>query len=859
MNTKKIEAIYPLSPSQQGILIETLASPGSGIHIERIVLNLQGNLDQLAWERAWQFVIERHSILRTGFVWKNQDQPAQFVLQTVQIPLEKQDWRELSPLNQQEKLADYIETKGQGGFNLTQVPIIDLALFQVGEDSYQFVWMFHHILLDGWSLGIILPEVLNCYQQLSRGQDCSLKPTHPYRNYIAWLQQQDLAEAQTFWQTRLEGFTQPTSLGKSVSADNCSAPEHPYGQETACLSASATAKLQSLVKQNRLTFNILLQGVWALLLSRYSDQLDVVFGTSVSGRPSEISGIESMAGMFINTVPIRCQIVPDASIWYWLQEIQQQQLQQKSYEYCSQGQIHDWSELSTSLPMYESILVVENYPVKGLVEQSNYLNINVNRSFAVGAKTNYPLTILALPGSQLELVVVYHQHRFEHSSIVQILKHFLNLLARIAEQPEQDLVWLKNIIPEAQIPEVKSEPKLEQRQSTTSLVIPRDPVETKLAKIWSSIFDLKLVGIKDNFFELGGHSLLALRLMAEIEQVFGKTFPLGILFQGQTIEKLAAIIREETDSVSWSSLVPIQTGDKKLPFFCVPGAGGNVIYFSHLARYLDRDQPFYGLQAVGLDGVSEPYKRIEDMAAHYIQEIQSIQPQGPYLLGGHSFGSQVAFEMAQQLQKKGQKVALLAILDTNAPFPEKVHENPYESLNDAALSTIMLSNIGTIFGRDLMFGKDLETYYEELEKLTPNEQFNYLYEQYKEVDIFPSGLGGEQLRASLEVMKVSQQTSYFPQEIYPTKITLFRSEIQNKNMSLKMQRFISKFTTDTDYFESLPENTNAPDFGWGRFSAGPVEIYQVPGNHLSMVAEPHVQILAQKLMTCIKQAQAKNV
>ncbi|NER50713.1 MAG: hypothetical protein F6J92_29390, partial [Symploca sp. SIO1A3] len=545
-------------------------------------------------------------------------------------------------------------------------------------------------------------------------------------------------------------------------------------------------------------------------------------------------------------------------IWSWLQEIQQPQLQQKSYEYCSQGQIHDWSELSTSLPMYESILVVENYPVKASVEQISQLKINANQSLAVGAKTNYPLTILAVPGSQLELVVVYNTYRFNNSSIVQIIEHFLNLLARIAEQPEQDLVSLKNIIPEAQIPEVKPEPKLERRQSTESFVIPRDPVETKLAKIWSSILDLKLVGIKDNFFELGGHSLLALRLITEIEQVFGKTFTLGILFQGQTIEKLAAIIREETDSVAWSSLVPIQTGGEKLPFFCIPGAGGNVVYFSYLARYLHRDQPFYGLQAVGLDGVSEPYKRIEDIAAHYIQEIQSIQPQGPYLLGGHSFGSQVAFEMAQQLQKKGQEVALLAILDTNAPFPEKEQANLPESLNDPVLLTLLINNMGTMFGKDLMLGKDPETYYEELEKLTPDQQFNYIYEQFKQADIFPSGLGGKELRANLKVLKVNSRSSYFPQEIYPTKIILFRSEIQSNNMNLKMLHFLSKFT-DTDYFESRPENMNDPDFGWGPFSAGPVEIYQVPGNHVSMLTEPHVQVLAQKLMTCIEQAQTKKV
>lgn len=840
MNKKKVEAIYPLSPSQQGMLFETLAYPESGIHIEQMVLNLQGDLDQLAWERAWKFVIERHSILRTGFVWKNQDQPAQFVLQTVKIPLEKQDWQGLSPLHQEEKLANYLETKLHGGFNLTQVPIMKFALFQVAKDDYRFVWTFHHILLDGWSLGIILQEVLKSYSQLSRGQNLSLIPSHLYRNYISWLQQQHLSEAQTFWQGRLEGFTNPTSLGKSVSVDSYSVVEKIYGQETAYLSASATTKLQSLVKENHLTLNIFLQGVWALLLSRYSGELDVVFGASVSGRPPDISGIESMVGIFINTVPIRCKIVPDASILYWLQEIQNQQLQQKSYEYCSQGQIHDWSELSTSLPMYESIFVLENYPVNESVEQFFNLNISLNKSFSVGAKTNYPLSILAIPASQLELTIIYNKHRFESPSIIQILEHFLNVLERIIERPEQDLFSIKNIIPVDQIPEVKQEQKLEKRYLPENFVLPRDPVEKKLAKIWSEILDMELVGVKDNFFDLGGHSILAFRLMANIETVFGKTFPLSTLFQGQTIEQLAAIIRQETDSISWSSLVPIQTGGKKTPFFCVPGGGGNVIYFSHLARYLDRDQPFYGLQAVGLDGVSEPYTKIEDIAAHYIKEIQSIQSHGPYLLGGHSFGSFVAFEMAQQLQKQNQEVALLAIIDNSAPMPE----NKIRSLgwNDAMWLTFMGKFLG------YLFGKELEVSYDALEQLTPDNQLNFLYKQLQQINFFPPETETKQinqLHAFVRVFKANCLFSYFPQEIYPTRIALFRGtdDVPETIFSKETSEFLR------------PENMSVPALGWEPFSDGLVEIYEVPGDHISMMAEPYVQVLAQKLMACIEQAQ----
>ncbi|NEO64566.1 MAG: hypothetical protein F6J98_30815 [Moorea sp. SIO4G2] len=205
---------------------------------------------------------------------------------------------------------------------------------------------------------------------------------------------------------------------------------------------------------------------------------------------------------------------------------------------------------------------------------------------------------------------------------------------------------------------------------------------------------------------------------------------------------------------SWSTLVPIQPNGNKRPFFLVPGGGGNVVYYSYLARHLSSDQPFYGLQAVGLDGETEPYTRVEDIAAHNIQEIQSIQPQGPYLLGGHSFAGKVAFEMAQQLQKQGQEVGLLAILDTTAPEPE----NKMTSLgwNDA----MWMLFIGKFLG--YLFGKELDISYKALEKLTPDAQLNHLYKQLQQINFFPTETGIKQLRGFLRVFIANNLCYYFP-------------------------------------------------------------------------------------------------
>jgi amino acid adenylation domain-containing protein len=206
----------------------------------------------------------------------------------------------------------------------------------------------------------------------------------------------------------------------------------------------------------------------------------------------------------------------------------------------------------------------------------------------------------------------------------------------------------------------------------TSYAAPRDTLEIQLASIWQKVLGRERIGIKDNFFDVGGHSLLAVRLLAQIEKMAGKKLPLATLFQAPTIEQLAKILRQEEWKAPWSSLVAIQPLGSKPPFFCVHAAAGNVLFYSDLARHLGSDQPFYGLQAQGLDGDEDPYNRVEEMASHYIDEIRTVQPKGPYLLGGLSFGGVLAYEMAQQLRAQGEKVGLLVLFDTYGPDYPKI-------------------------------------------------------------------------------------------------------------------------------------------------------------------------------------------
>ncbi|WP_287243564.1 MULTISPECIES: thioesterase domain-containing protein [unclassified Okeania] len=385
---------------------------------------------------------------------------------------------------------------------------------------------------------------------------------------------------------------------------------------------------------------------------------------------------------------------------------------------------------------------------------------------------------------------------------------------------------------------------------STEYVAPETETQKALAEIWQEVLGIEQVGMHDNFFDLGGHSLLAVRLMAEIEKEFGQNISLAALFQGPTLEKLAILLRQsgdagtpireiqpkisltqKTDTHSWSPLVAIQPQGNHPPFFCMPGSGGNVVYFHQLARHLGNEQPFYALQPPSLDGVSEPFSSLEEVAAYYLQAIQTLQPSSPYFLGGHSFGGLVTFEMAQQLQQKGETVALLALFD----FPAPLQGTTPKQLDWD--DTRWLSNIAHML--EILSGKNFDISYETLKPLTPEAQLNYLKRQMEIVSLLPPNSGIERVRGIVQTIKAEELAfmSYLPQRSYQGAITLFRtSKVDRDELGM-----LGDIPTDTTW-------------GWNQFSSQPVEVHVVPGNHITMLSEPHVMVLAEKLKFCLAKA-----
>ena len=371
-----------------------------------------------------------------------------------------------------------------------------------------------------------------------------------------------------------------------------------------------------------------------------------------------------------------------------------------------------------------------------------------------------------------------------------------------------------------------------QTSDSDKFIEARNKLELKLVQLWSKIIKVDKIGVHDNFFDLGGHSLLASYLMAEIKQQFSKDIPLTTLFQNPTIEQLATIIQKDSVYFNSSCLVAIQSYGTNPPFFCVPGAGGRPFYFYHLGRYLGEDQPLYSFENDLYEKLGS-ITRIEDIASIYIAAMQTVQPQGPYFLGGHSYGGNVAFEMAQQLHKQGQKVALLAIIDSSAPtYKDKQMLIDYLNWDHAR----WLAEVSK--GLEIYLDKNVDISYEALRCLSVEEQLKYVLNYFKLANMLPPNAEITQLTNIVQAYKTSCLclVDYVPKELYPDKLTVLRAN------------------------EDLPEDPNSElaseasaDFslGWSEFSTEPVDIHFVLGNHVSIMAEPHVQVLAEQLKACI--------
>jgi amino acid adenylation domain-containing protein/non-ribosomal peptide synthase protein (TIGR01720 family) len=434
--TVTIEDRYPLSPLQQGLLFHGVYAPDSSIYIGQLSFALDGDLDRHAFAAAWQRAVARHDILRTSFAWENLNEPLQTVHERVELPIEILDWRELPALEQQNRLDALLEEERRRGFDLAVAPLMRLKLVRLGDESYRFIWTHHHLLLDGWSIALLLEEVLSDCESLRRGLDREPPSTRGYRDYIAWLGQQDVSRARSFWKTYLDGFLAPTPFGVD-HAPAAPARKADIGRSRVRLSQAESDRIRAFARQNRLTMSTLFQGAWARLLSFYSRETDVVYGTTVAGRPASFAGVESMVGLFINTLPVRVRLRPEMQVGAWLEQIQAEQVISREYENCPLVELQALSAVPRGAPLFESLLVFENYPLDVQVLGSGE-RLKASDVWWFD-QTNYPLTFVVTPGQELAFEIFYDKHRFAPEVVQRMLGHLQTILDAFTSEPSQRL------------------------------------------------------------------------------------------------------------------------------------------------------------------------------------------------------------------------------------------------------------------------------------------------------------------------------------------------------------------------------------------------------------------------------------
>ncbi|OOW02514.1 non-ribosomal peptide synthetase [Pseudomonas sp. MF6394] len=441
-----IEDVYPLTPMQEGLLLHTLLEPGTGLYYMQDRYRINSALDPERFAQAWQAVIARHEALRASFCWNVGEDMLQVIHKPGSTPIEYLDWSADPQDEQEPRLQALLKAEREAGFDLLNQAPFHLRLIRVGEARYWFMMSNHHILIDAWCRSLLMNDFFDIYTALGEGRDAQLATPPRYRDYIAWLQRQNLNEARQWWQQNLQGFERATP----IPSDRPFLREHAGGSGGMVvgdcytrLDARDGAQLRELAQAHQLTVNTFAQAAWALVLRRLSGDRDVLFGVTVAGRPVDMPEMQRTVGLFINSIALRVKLPEDGqtcSVRQWLSALLDSNMQLREYEYLPLVTIQEHSELPKGQPLFDSLFVFENAPVEvSVLDRAQNLNAT---SDSGRTHTNFPLTAVCYPGDDLGLHLSYDQRYFDESTVQGMLAEFKRLLLALVQGFHGDMAEL---------------------------------------------------------------------------------------------------------------------------------------------------------------------------------------------------------------------------------------------------------------------------------------------------------------------------------------------------------------------------------------------------------------------------------
>ncbi len=440
-----IEDVYPLTPMQEGLLLHTLLEPGTGLYYMQDRYRINSALDPERFAQAWQAVIARHEALRASFCWNVGEEMLQVIHKPGSTPIEYLDWSNEPQEEQEPRLQALLKQEREAGFDLLNQAPFHLRLIRVGAERYWFMMSNHHILIDAWCRSLLMNDFFDIYMALGEGRDAQLATPPRYRDYIAWLQRQNLNEARQWWQQNLQGFerTTPIPSDRPFMRDHAGHGGMVVGDCYTRLDARDGAQLRELAQAHQLTVNTFAQAAWALVLRRLSGDRDVLFGVTVAGRPVEMPEMQRTVGLFINSIALRVKLPADdqrCSVRQWLSGLLDSNMQLREYEYLPLVTIQEHSELPKGQPLFDSLFVFENAPVEvSVLDRAQSLNAT---SDSGRTHTNFPLTAVCYPGDDLGLHLSYDQRYFDETTVQGMLGEFKRLLLALVQGFHGDMADL---------------------------------------------------------------------------------------------------------------------------------------------------------------------------------------------------------------------------------------------------------------------------------------------------------------------------------------------------------------------------------------------------------------------------------
>ncbi|EST33059.1 hypothetical protein N566_19670 [Streptomycetaceae bacterium MP113-05] len=450
-----LHAVWPMSGLQQGMLYHALAEPGTHTYIEQLVCELRGEADPERLVHAWRTALTRHTALRAHCSWEEWDRPVLVVPRGIDVPVTSQDWTErgevepaaLGEQETEERLARFLAEDRETGFDLGAGALMRLALLRTAHDRWVLVWTHHHLLIDGWSLPVVAGEAFELYREATAGRDATLPPAPDYGAFVRWNTERDRGHEETFWRGRLDGFTSPALLRPATltRGDTSDGARHEPG---ARLTPERDATVRRAARARGVTVAALVHAAWALVVAGRTGATDVAIGSVVAGRPAEVPDVERTVGLFVNTLPLRVSVAGSRSVGDWARSVHTALQDLADHQHSSLTDVTDWAGTPAGAPLFDSIVVVENYPFAhidtgGLVLEKGHLL----------ERTNYPVSVQVLPGDdRLELRICADAGACNEHDAQGLLDDLDAMLTALATDPDRPLADLLEVLSAVPVP-----------------------------------------------------------------------------------------------------------------------------------------------------------------------------------------------------------------------------------------------------------------------------------------------------------------------------------------------------------------------------------------------------------------------